>query len=117
MASPRKNGILPDRYLKRLIQEGQITSKIPIKDGQIQPASLDLRLGNKAYRLRSSFHPERSDVHTRLNVLDHYESDLVMYAIDLTQGGILEKGHVYLVPLLEGLALPKRIRGLSLIHI
>ncbi len=111
MASPRKNGILPDRYLKRLIQEGQITSKIPIKDGQIQPASLDLRLGNKAYRLRSSFHPERSDVHTRLNVLDHYESDLVMYAIDLTQGGILEKGHVYLVPLLEGLALPKRIRG------
>ena len=111
MASSRKNGILPDRYLKRLIQDGQITSKFPIQDGQIQPASLDLRLGDKAYRLRSSFHPERSDVHTRLNVLDLYESDLVMYAIDLTQGGILEKGHVYLVPLLESLALPKRIRG------
>ena len=111
MASSRKNGILPDRYLKRLIQDGQITSKFPIQDGQIQPASLDLRLGDKAYRLRSSFHPERSDVHTRLNVLDLCESDLVMYAIDLTQGGILEKGHVYLVPLLESLALPKRIRG------
>lgn len=111
MSAPRKNGILPDHHLKELIQEGKITSAVPVEDGQIQPASLDLRLGHKAYRLRSSFHPERSDIQSRLNVLDLYESDLVMYEIDLTQGGILEKGHVYLVPLLESLALPKEIRG------
>ncbi len=112
MASPRKHGILPDRHLNTLIQDGKITSQVPIEENQVQPASLDLRLGHKAYRLRSSFHPERSDIHSRLNVLDHYKSDhLVMYEIDLTEGGILEKGHVYLVPLLESLALPKDIRG------
>lgn len=112
MASARKHGILPDTSLKALIHEGKISSETPIEPGQIQPASVDLRLGHKAYRLRSSFHPERSDIHSRLNVLDLYKSDhLVMYEIDLTEGGILEKGHVYLVPLLESLALPKEIRG------
>lgn len=112
MASPRKHGILPDTSLKKLIREKKIISQTPIEDSQIQPASVDLRLGHKAYRLRSSFHPERSDIQSRLNVLDLYKSDhLVMYDIDLTEGGILEKGHVYLVPLLESLALPKNIRG------
>ncbi len=107
-----KGGILPDHEIRRLIHEGAISASSEIEDGQIQPASLDLRLGHKAYRLRSSFHPEHSDIHTRLNVLNLYKSDhLVMYEIDLAQGGILEKGHVYLVPLLETLALPKDIRG------
>ncbi len=103
-------GILPDHHLKRLIAEKVISADLPIEDGQIQPASLDLRLGTKAYRLRSSFHPERSE----LNALDLYKSDfvdLIMYEIDLEKGAVLEKGHVYLVPLLERLRLPKSIRG------
>ena len=112
MSSPRKHGILPDTHLKQLIEDGRITSQLPIEDSQIQPASLDLRLGSKAYRLRSSFHPERSDIHTHLNMVDFYKSDhLVMYDMDLTEGAILEKGHVYLVPLLESLALTKNLRG------
>lgn len=111
MATLRKQGILPDQHLKRLIRDGAITSDPPIMDGQIQPASLDLRLGTKAYRMLSSFLPERSEISTRLNILDVYQSDLVMYEMDLTKGAILEKGHVYLVPLLEQLALPKSIRG------
>ena len=111
MAPPRKHGILPDKHLKQLIQDGAISGEIPIDDRQIQPASLDLRLGTKAYRLLSSFLPERSEISTRLSVSDLYQSDLVMYEMDLTQGAILEKGHVYLVPLLETLALPKTIRG------
>ena len=113
MGAPRQHGILPDTHLKRLIRKGHITSETPIEeDSQIQPASLDLRLGKKAYRLRSSFHPEQSEIKTSLNVFDLYKSDhLVMYEIDLTQNGILEKGHVYLVPLLESLSLPKDIRG------
>ncbi|HEY7532686.1 MAG TPA: 2'-deoxycytidine 5'-triphosphate deaminase, partial [Nitrospiraceae bacterium] len=77
----------------------------------IQPASLDLRLGRKAYRLISSFLPELSAITHRLNVLDFYQSDLVMYEMDLTEGAILEKGHVYLVPLLESLNLPKTLRA------
>jgi len=111
MAPSRKQGILPDQHLRRLIRDGSITADPSIAETQIQPASLDLRLGSKAYRLLSSFLPERSEISTRLSVLDVYQSDLVMYEMDLTKGAILEKGHVYLVPLLEHLALPESIRG------
>ncbi len=111
MAAPRKHGILPDKHLKQLIQEDAVYADSPIGDAQIQPASLDLRLGTKAYRLLSSFLPERSEISTRLNISDLYQSDLVMYEMDLTKGAILERGHVYLVPLQENLALPPTIRG------
>lgn len=111
MGAARTHGILPDRHLTRLIADGAISADRPIEDGQIQPASLDLRLGTKAYRLLSSFLPERSEISARLNIQDLYQSDLVMYEMDLTPGAILEKGHVYLVPLLERLALPPHVRG------
>ena len=104
-------GILPYQHITQLIARGSITSDHPIEDRQIQPASLDLRLGKKAYRLISSFLPELSAISSRLNVLDFYQSDLVMYEMDLTQGAILEKGHVYLVPLLEQLDLPATLRA------
>lgn len=107
----RRSGILPYQDIKRLIASRAITSSPTIEERQLQPASLDLRLGQKAYRLISSFLPELSAISSRLNVLDFYQSDLVMYEMDLTDGAILEKGHVYLVPLLEQLALPKAIRA------
>jgi dCTP deaminase len=107
----RQGGILPYQHLKRLIDRGVIAADSPIEPRQIQPASLDLRLGTKAYRLLSSFLPERSDIASKLNVLDFYQSDLVMYETDLRDGAILEKGHVYLVPLLERLTLPKSLRA------
>ena len=104
-------GILPYQHITQLIARESITSDHPIEDRQIQPASLDLRLGKKAYRLISSFLPELSAISSRLNALDFYQSDLVMYEMDLTQGAILEKGHVYLVPLLEQLDLPATLRA------
>ncbi len=104
-------GILPYQDIKRLIASRAISASPTVEGRQIQPASLDLRLGRKAYRLISSFLPELSAISSRLNVLDFYQSDLVMYEMDLTDGAILEKGHVYLVPLLEQLALPKTIRA------
>ncbi len=107
----RHSGILPYQDLKRLIGGRIIGGSPAIEDRQIQPASLDLRLGHKAYRLISSFLPELSAISSRLNVLDFYQSDLVMYELDLTDGAILEKGHVYLVPLLENLKLPKTLRA------
>jgi len=109
----RHAGILPYQDIKRLIVGGVIGASPAIEDRQIQPASLDLRLGRKAYRLLSSFLPELSAISSRLNVLDFYQSDLVMYEMDLTDGVILEKGHVYLVPLLENLNLPKTLRARS----
>jgi len=107
----RRAGILPYQDIKRLIANKAVSASPAVEDRQIQPASLDLRLGRKAYRLISSFLPELSAISSRLNVLDFYQSDLVMYEMDLTDGAILEKGHVYLVPLLEQLALPKTIRA------
>ena len=109
--APAGGGILPYQALQRLIATGVIQADPPIEPRQIQPASLDLRLGTKAYRLLSSFLPERSDIASKLNVLDFYQSDLVMYEMDLTGGAILEKGHVYLVPLLEKITLPKTLRA------
>lgn len=108
--SPRA-GILPYQDIKRLIASRAISASPTVEERQIQPASLDLRLGRKAYRLISSFLPELSAISSRLNVLDFYQSDLVMYEMDLTDGAILEKGHVYLVPLLEQLALPKTVHA------
>ncbi len=106
-----RHGILPYQGLKQLVAKRAIRAEFPIEEHQMQPASLDLRLGKKAYRLLSSFLPELSDITSRLNVLDFYQSDLVMYEMDLSEGGILEKGHVYLVPLLESLHLPKTLRA------
>lgn len=112
MSTPLSHsGILPYQDITRLIARRAIDATPAIEDRQIQPASLDLRLGHKAYRLISSFLPELSAISSRLDVLDFYQSDLVMYEMDLTDGAILEKGHVYLVPLLEHLKLPKTIRA------
>ena len=112
MSTPSRHaGILPYQNITRLITSHVIDASPAIEDRQIQPASLDLRLGRKAYRLISSFLPELSAISSRLDILDFYQSDLVMYEMDLTGGAILEKGHVYLVPLLESLKLPKTIRA------
>lgn len=111
MMRPQSPGILPYQQIAKLITGGAITAPTAVEDRQIQPASLDLRLGKKAYRLISSFLPELSPISSRLNVMDFYQSDLVMYEMDLTGGAILEKGHVYLVPLLESLKLPKTLRA------
>ena len=112
MSSPRKQGILPYQSLKELAKGGAISAKPHLEEAQFQPASLDLRLGKKAYRLLSSFLPERPDTFgVQPDWEDAFQSDLVMYDMDITNGAILEKGHVYLVPLLEQLRLPKGIRG------
>jgi dCTP deaminase len=111
MTKARQSGILPFQQLRTLVRQRVIQTDVPFTPEQIQPASLDLRLGTKAYRLLSSFLPEPSDQQSQFTIEDLYRSDLVMYDMDLRQGAILEKGHVYLVPLLEGLKLPKDIRG------
>ena len=58
-SEPRKTGILPSQDIKELIRNGKIRSTQEIGDGQIQPASMDLRLGNVAYRIQASFLPGR----------------------------------------------------------
>ena len=84
-----------------MVEGGVIRSDVPVVRGQVQPASLDLRLGTKAFRVRASFLAGQNH-----KVTDRLP-DLTMHEIDLTQGAVLEKGCVYVVPLLETLSLPK----------
>lgn len=100
-------GVLPDNALEQLIASGAITAEIPILPQQIQPASLDLRLGSVAHRLRASFLTGAG--HRVADRLAEFE----MHRMDLTEGAVLEKGCVYLVPLVEGLALPADLAGVA----
>ena len=99
--SQHADGILPQQEIGQLIKDGHIASDQEVEPGQIQPASLDLRLGHTAYRLRASFLPG-----TDRKISDCLDHDLVMHEIDLTNGAVLETGCVYLVPLQERLSLP-----------
>ena len=93
------SGIYPSQELERLTQSGEIVAAKPIEAGQYQPASLDLRLGPVAYRVRASFLPgKNATVKERL-------ADLTMHEMDIGGGAVLERGCVYIVPLLESLAL------------
>ena len=105
-------GVLSFQRLKDAVADGVIRCEgASVAEEQIQPASVDLRLGSKAYRLISSFLPENRSVMDKLHAADIYGSDLVMYETDISNGGILEKGHVYLIPIMEELALPPGVAG------
>jgi dCTP deaminase len=111
-SAARNAGILPAQGIRGLIAAGEIAPAEPGEeagalDVQVQPASLDLRLGSIAYRVRASFLPGRG--HTVAERLDA----LSMHAIDLTQGAVLETGCVYVVPLLERLDLSARIAAIA----
>ncbi|MDX2233310.1 MAG: 2'-deoxycytidine 5'-triphosphate deaminase [Hyphomonadaceae bacterium] len=99
------HGVLPDADIRRAIERGFILPALPLHPDQIQPASLDLRLGDVAYRLRASFLPGAATVAERL------DEELVMHRIDLSNGAVLETGCVYLVPLMERAALPPHLHG------
>lgn len=96
------HGILSANSITALIKSGNIRlDDRTIDAGQIQPASLDLRLGQKAYRLRASFLP--GNERTVADCLP----GISMHEVNLERGAVLETGCVYLVPLLEGLSLPR----------
>lgn len=92
-------GILPSQRIRELITHGRVSTAIPVEDDQIQPSSLDLRLGPVGYRMQASFLPgPKATVESRIK-------DLAMTKIDLTRPTVFEKGCVYLVPLMEQLNL------------
>jgi dCTP deaminase len=102
----RHVGVLPDVHLRKVIEAGHISADpFRIPDRSIQPASLDLTLGRRAYRLRCSFLPDTKDVAEKL-------AEHSMGEVDLRDdGGILERNRPYLIPLREQLALPAGIRA------
>ncbi|WP_158964271.1 2'-deoxycytidine 5'-triphosphate deaminase [Chachezhania sediminis] len=100
-------GVLANQQIEALIAGGAIAADPPVIPEQIQPASLDLRLGNVAYRVRASFLAGAG--RTVMDRLAEFE----MHRIDLSNGAVLEKGCVYLVPLAERLVLPEGISAVA----
>ncbi|MCF6322445.1 MAG: 2'-deoxycytidine 5'-triphosphate deaminase [Rhizobiaceae bacterium] len=101
----RTTGILPDQMIAELFDSKAITAEKALDKDQIQPASIDLRLGNKAYRVRASFLPGSEN-----KVADKLER-FKLHEFDLSGGAVLETGCVYIVPLLESLNLPSTIEA------
>lgn len=98
-------GVLPSQEIEGLIKTGCISAKFQISNDQIQPASIDLRLGSVAYRVRASFLPGAN------STINRKIAALQMHEVDLTKPAVLEKGCVYIVPLMEELSLPPMISG------
>ncbi len=100
-------GVCPNQQIEAMIARGEIRAEAAVLPAQIQPASLDLRLGQVAYRVRASFLAGAGQrVEDRL-------AEFEMHRIDLSGGAVLEKGCVYLVPLAESLALPDDITAVA----
>ncbi|MGH6871368.1 MAG: 2'-deoxycytidine 5'-triphosphate deaminase [Rhizomicrobium sp.] len=101
-------GILPSHVLRRLIRaRREIAATEDVEDAQIQPASIDLRLGPVAWRVRASFLPgPNATVEEKLQ-------SVFMHEIDLKPGAVLETGCVYIVPLLEHAEFSARVSGIA----
>ncbi len=97
----RIEGMLPSQEIRELIANGHVRAFPEITEQQIQPASLDLRLGDVGYRVQASFVPQNSTVERGIT-----DAGIAMSRVDLTRTTVFEKGCVYIVPLLEHLDLP-----------
>ncbi len=100
-------GLLASQQIDALIETRAISATQPFVEGQVQPASLDLRLGTEAYRIRASF------LAGAQKTISERISEFEMHRIDLRDGAVLEKGCVYLVPLMEHLDLPSDISAIA----
>jgi dCTP deaminase len=103
----RSTGVVPSQFIRHMIEAKEITALEEIDPGQVQPASLDLRLGAEAYRVVASFLPGPG-----ATVAERLER-VTMHTLDLTRGAVLEKDCVYIIPLLEGVSFRKRVSALA----
>jgi len=106
-AAPLSTGILPVQAIRELLRAREIRAASEIEPHQLQPASLDLRLGKTAWRVRASFLPgPKATVMQRVEQLDGYP-------IDLSNSAVLERGCVYVVQLQESVDLKAAISGFA----
>ncbi|MEO0717650.1 MAG: 2'-deoxycytidine 5'-triphosphate deaminase [Pseudomonadota bacterium] len=108
--TPRRAGVLPSQAIRRMIADGAISpieTGDPVTDAQVQPASLDLRLGSTAYRVRASFLAGAE------NTVEDRLKDFGMHEIELSAGAALETGCVYVVPLQERVRLAHDVSAVA----
>lgn len=103
-----KAGIVPYQGLRAMIKDEEIMAIPEITPEQVQPASLDLRLGRRAYRVRSSFLPG-----SNATVMDKVEQLDGLPEIDITAGAFFEKNAVYVVELAEHVQLSSQVEGIA----
>ena len=112
--TPDYTGILPSQKIKEMLNNGEIkTAAIMTKidDDQIQPASIDLRLGEYAYPVGTSFLPGSGvKVLDKMRQLDDRVDD---FRIDIRNGAVLEKGRIYVIPLLESINLRSEVAAFA----
>ncbi|MEM1384850.1 MAG: 2'-deoxycytidine 5'-triphosphate deaminase [Pseudomonadota bacterium] len=102
-----ENGVVPSQQLRAMLADGTIIADPAVTGQQVQPASLDLRLGHRAWRVRASFLAGKGrTVAARL-------TEFAMHEIDLGPGAVLETGCVYVVELIERLALPPQVSAVA----
>ncbi|MEC9152616.1 MAG: 2'-deoxycytidine 5'-triphosphate deaminase [Pseudomonadota bacterium] len=100
-------GVLPSQSIRELITQGRISAATDIEEAQIQPASLDLRLGTVAHRVQASFLPgEKATVQDKI-------AQFGLHGLDITNGAVLETGCVYIVPLQESLDLDNSLSAIA----
>src|SRR5580698_4068865 len=110
----RTTGILPFQAIRDMVQNGEIKSVGILKGidaDQLQPASIDLRLGDFAYPVDTSFLPGRGT--KVLDKMRQLDADSERFKIDLRAGAVLEKGRVYVVPLLESIKLKSEVAAFA----
>lgn len=110
--APDYTGILPSQKINEMLKSGEINSLMrPIDDDQVQPASIDLRLGDWAYPVDTSFLPGRGvKVLEKMKQLDGRYAD---FRIDIRNGAVLEKGRIYVIPLLESINLRSEVAAFA----
>jgi len=102
-------GILPSQEIAELVGTGKVSSPAEIASDQIQPSSLDLRLGHEAYRIRASFLPRGSAA-----LVDQARANgMLVEMVDISAGAVLEPNTIYVIPLMERLALPQDVYGIA----
>ncbi len=106
---PIGEGILPSQEIHDLVQSGKISSTREITEDQIQPSSIDLRLSHEAYKVRASFLPGNSTT-----LLERAKCNrMLIEKVDISEGAILEPRVIYIIPLMETLALPSNVYGIA----
>ena len=102
-------GILPSQEIAALVETGKVCADREIGEDQIQPSSLDLRLGAEAYRIRASFLPGKSTTF----IQQARTNGMLTETVDISAGAVLEPNAIYVIPLMERLALPPEIYGIA----